>query len=639
MPAASPASLALAARLRQFDETELASIIRRRRVSPAALDDLFDLAEALLDESSVASALADLPRASLIAIAAAAQLDPDGRGMNLEVIANHLGDTPDAVRRQLAEPAHRLVVVMDEADSAGAIRVLVPSGVGTHLADTAAGLTAADSSTDGHRDGGTSTTPVRSTVDDAARRDRVAAERAFEATMRIGEVTRSLQRAPARRLSRGGLSLPDARRVAADASVPEDALADHLAVARSAGLIDETADDLIALPVTEIWRTQALVDRWAALADAWRAVMPAALHDELARRADTNNPASRAELIAWLYPAADRTVAEQLDSQLRQAELLGLIVDGHTSTIGAQLLRSGGALARRDLAPLLPPDVRQVYLQHDLTIVSPGPLAADLDERLRRLADVETAGLAGRYRLSADTVTRAIAQGESATSLLHFLTELSLTGVPQPVAYLINETAQRYGTVRVGMLAADESTALAATTGVRSDDVSLIDTLSVDATLTPLGFTRSGPHRLVSRLDPGLVLGTLLDARYPAAPEEGEHPIVPTRADRRRGRAPRMRGAAAAPTDPILEAARRLHGATSSADAAGGDAWVARQWELALRAKLPVHVIVRLPDGTERAFDLEPTGIASGRVRGRDLAADVERTLPISSITVLEVPE
>ena len=39
---------------------------------------------------------------------------------------------------------------------------------------------------------------------------------------------------------------------------------------------------------------------------------------------------------------------------------------------------------------------------------------------------------------------------------------------------------------------------------------------------------------------------------------------------------------------------------------------------------------VRLPDGSERSFDLEPTGIAAGRVRGRDKAADIERTLPVS---------
>ena len=56
----------------------------------------------------------------------------------------------------------------------------------------------------------------------------------------------------------------------------------------------------------------------------------------------------------------------------------------------------------------------------------------------------------------------------------------------------------------------------------------------------------------------------------------------------------------------------------------------------ALRAKIGLRATVRLPDGSERVFDLEPTGVGVGRVRGRDREADVERTLPVASITALE---
>ena len=77
-------------------------------------------------------------------------------------------------------------------------------------------------------------------------------------------------------------------------------------------------------------------------------------------------------------------------------------------------------------------------------------------------------------------------------------------------------------------------------------------------------------------------------------------------------------------------------GGSGAANDDGDSAWVARQWELALRGKLSLRATVRLPDGSERSFDLEPTGIAAGRVRGRDKAADIERTLPVSSITALE---
>ena len=87
--------------------------------------------------------------------------------------------------------------------------------------------------------------------------------------------------------------------------------------------------------------------------------------------------------------------------------------------------------------------------------------------------------------------------------------------------------------------------------------------------------------------------------------------------------------------DSVAAAVARIRsGSTVGID--GDSAWVARQWELALRGKLSLRATVQLPDGSQRSFDLEPTGIAAGRVRGRDKAADIERTLPVASITALE---
>jgi hypothetical protein len=46
-----------------------------------------------------------------------------------------------------------------------------------------------------------------------------------------------------------------------------------------------------------------------------------------------------------------------------------------------------------------------------------------------------------------------------------------------------------------------------------------------------------------------------------------------------------------------------------------------------------IVVAVRLPDGTEREFTIEATGLGGGRLRGLDRTVDVERTLPVSSIS------
>ncbi|QNA93201.1 MULTISPECIES: hypothetical protein [unclassified Microbacterium] len=51
-----------------------------------------------------------------------------------------------------------------------------------------------------------------------------------------------------------------------------------------------------------------------------------------------------------------------------------------------------------------------------------------------------------------------------------------------------------------------------------------------------------------------------------------------------------------------------------------------------MRAKSVLQVTVGMPDGSTRELLLEATGMGGGRLRGRDRAADVERTLPVSSI-------
>ena len=54
-----------------------------------------------------------------------------------------------------------------------------------------------------------------------------------------------------------------------------------------------------------------------------------------------------------------------------------------------------------------------------------------------------------------------------------------------------------------------------------------------------------------------------------------------------------------------------------------------------VRARSEIVVVVRMPDGSERAFTLEASGLGGGRLRGRDRAADIERTLPVSSIVTV----
>lgn len=630
MPGTSAASLALAARLRDRDDAALARLIRERGVSPAGLRDVFDLAEALLDQGTIAVALAGLSRRGLAAIAAAAQ-HPEG--VALSALATHLDRDSAALLHDLV-PAERaaLVAIGERADGGNEPALAADPAVLVWppiVAELAAWPTRGLPSPEALRD--EPPPAALGPVDDSDRRflDRGAAEKAFTTATRVTELLIALQEAPARLLAKGGLSLPESKRLAAAAGAEPDEVPLLLDLAVLAGLVDDDAGHTRPLDGVDAWRSQPVTDRWAALAGAWLDALPVELRELLADRVDARWGEGIADFVDWLYPAGGDALLRRLHHRGAQGDRLGIASEGRPSSIGAALVTRGAAAAAEVLAPLVPAEVDRVYLQHDLTIVSPGPLAGAIDERLRRVALVESAGLAGRYRVTGESVTRAIALGESAQSLLAFLGEISLTGLPQPLEYLVLETARRYGAVRVGALEHDESAVLGARTAVRSDDAVMLEAVLVDAATAPLGLRRTGAHRLVSRMDPAVVLWTLIDARYPAAPDDGALPPE-------RPRRPGSRASQPPADDAVLAAVQRLRRATATTSTESGAAWVSRQWELAVRGKLGVRATVAMPDGSARVFELEPTGIAGSRVRGRDREADVERTLPIASITALE---
>jgi len=638
MPATSAASLALAARLRELDDAALARVIRERGIAPSGLRDIFDLAEALLDAAVIDRTLAGLSRPTLAALATAAERDAP---LNVPELAALVDRAPDEVRTALLPALDALLadLVDDTVTVWPAVAEVLADWPARDLPDAAALRLAPPP-------------PVLAPVDDVDRHalDRAAADQAFGIATAAGELLRAVAGTPARLLARGGLALPEAKRLASAASCALDDIPALVDLLEGAGLLVARAGELHATAAAEAAAAGSAAARWRTLAEGWLQALPPGLTALLAERVEAPWSPALVDLIAWLHPAGGDALLERLRLRGVQAVRLGLVVEGWPSILGRTLLTAGADAAHDALTPLLPPEVEKVYLQHDLTVVSPGPLAGAVDARLRRLADVESTGLAGRYRISAESVSRAIALGETADSMLAFLNGCSLTGVPQPVQYLIEQTAKRFGAVRVRRLETVEAAELGtpgARTLVRSDDPVLLEALTVDSATATLGLRRVDAARVVSRLDPAIVLATLTDARYPAV---GEHASAAESdadgagaaragANTASGTAPAVAPAEApaeAPGDEAVRAAvARIRAATSPA-IEGDGAWVARQWQLALRGRLMLRATVRLPDGTERSFELEPTGIAAGRVRGRDRIADVERTLPVASITALE---
>lgn len=603
-------ALSLASYLSALPDDELAALIDRRNPTRSRISDFFDLSEALLDQVSIQAALAPLERpvladlarlvtdaeidvadaataARLERLAALALVEPSGSSDPAAAGAAEPPRVYDAVRERLESWPHEGLPSTSELIEAP---MPVPPGVDS---DRAADVV-----------------------------DRAAAERAFHTIGAFAELVFELDREPARELQKGGISLPDGRRLATAMSVEPGDVPHLVWLAQLAGLVSRDHLTWLATERSAEWLAVSTTERWRAVAEAWLESLPGGVRTLLAGHSQLRWGSTMHDALRWFLPAAGEALARNVARAEALGELIGVSSADTPSSAGIALVTDGAAAASEILAALLPDEVEQVYVQHDLTIVSPGPLSPAVDTRLRRFAELESRALASTFRVTSASLERAIASGETEASIREFLGTVSLTGIPQPLDYLITESATRYGLIRVR----DASSRTATRTLVHSSNTALIDAIAVDQSFTPLALGRAEGGVLASRFARDIVYWALADAKYPVAAEDPSGAIVGVQ---------RRRATTAQPVslpDQTAELVRRLRTASSTEGAGSGEAWMSRQLEAAVRARAPVVVSVAMPDGSTIDLTLEPTGVGGGRLRGRDRRSDIERTLPLRSI-------
>ncbi|MCY7287479.1 MAG: helicase-associated domain-containing protein [Cryobacterium sp.] len=616
--------LTLASRLRALDDATLRRTIDIRAVSATGVRDFFDLAEALLEPDAIQRVLARLDRPTLAVLAVSGELS-QGTDVGTDA-APSLFDLAERLSELAGSPVDVAEVAGRAAELDSLMLARLADGRFSPYAAVAAQLQSwPDQSLPTALEPASTPAPAAlASVDTTDTRftDRLAAERAFAAVSSIAELVTELAREPARELSRGGLGLPDTKRLAAVMGVELESVPAFVATANRADLIAHSDGYWNETETGEAWLLEGTARRWATLADAWHAALPPDVRGILARRPGVSWGDVLRSFVAWLYPAGGQWMDDRVTEFAEEAELIGITAHQTTSPSGAAVLAGDLEAAVATMAAALPATGGAVYLQNDLSIVSPGPLAPSIDTRLRGLADVESRELALSYRITANSVNRALAVGETAESLLEFLHTVSLTGIPQPVDYLIRESAARYGRVRVGPTDPMDSPAQAY---VQSDDAALLSTIAVDQTLASLGLVAAEGSRLTSRFPSDVVFWALSDARYPVAAEDATHEIVHLR---------RHQLARVVPVDapdPALALVEKLRAADGGEGQAAG-AWLARQIDTAIKAKQTVVVSIAMPGGVVVDYLLEPASVGGGRFRARDRRADIERTLPLSSI-------
>ncbi|MEM9714165.1 MAG: helicase-associated domain-containing protein, partial [Actinomycetota bacterium] len=253
-------------------------------------------------------------------------------------------------------------------------------------------------------------------------------------------------------------------------------------------------------------------------------------------------------------------VEQTVDWMLREAELLGLVADD-APTSAAPAAAVGDDLALDEIGRrLLPADESRIVLQSDLTAVAFGALEPRAASTLAEMADRERADGATRYRFSADSVRRALDSGWRADDLLAFLAERAVSGVPQPLDYLVHDVARRHGHLTVHAVGAV----------VVGDDPVLVTDVANHRRTRSLRLRLVAPTVLVSPFDQERVLAGLRDAGYLPV---GDGDLVRVAADEDDiERPPTPRRLALPRLDPGLgrEEADELVGLLRDIDAEGG---------------------------------------------------------------------
>jgi len=626
MTQSNGSALALASRLRALSDEQLLALLRMRDVRETGIRDFFDLADKLLDRTSIQNILSQLDRRTLHTLSVIATLGVHGTHAPADAVAAAMADAehpeiailPSTVDGRAARLAERGLIAI-EPDGLVCYDVVADVLAGWPAINLPSAAELAAPLPDGLGAPGL--------VDDA-NIDHFAAERAFSATLSTVELVTELLHEPARELSRGGLGAPDTKRLAIAAAIPQDRVPTLMVIASRAGLIGLTGGRWSPAADAAEWMIAPTPHRWGRLAAAWVAALPPDIRFTLADRDHAVWGDHFDEYITWLYPAADAKMRARVHAHVLTAEVLGIFAKHAPSHAGSALLSSGRRAAEEAIADALPAEVDKVYLQNDLTIVAPGPLAPHVDVRLRAMADVENRALASSYRVTSESINRALASGDSAKTILGFLGEISLTGIPQPLDYLVAESAARFGMLRVGTIT--EGASATVQSYIRSTDANLLATVLVDQRLLPLALRRAADGRATSRFSRDVVYWSLADARYPVAAESSNGTITVVE---RHLYAREAASAGAQKTgDPAVILVERMRRNSAVSEQESATPWLERQLELAIKSKITLVVTVSTPDGGTVDHVLEPTTLSNGRLRARDRKADIERTLPLSRI-------
>jgi hypothetical protein len=511
------------------------------------------------------------------------------------------------------------------------------------------------------------------TTTPAGAADRLATGAALEAVQQVEQLVERWSADGPGVLRGGGVGVRDARLVAIALGIDDSRAGFLVEVAASAGLLGRLDDPRAGerwapTPAFDQWLGRDVAQRWAALAAAWlatervtalvgrrddkdRPINPLAPGLERQRTPQARrmalavldavrpdavaDPEEVVARVAWERPRLGAHRDTVVRATLIEAGWLGVSGMGMLSPAGAALIADGADAAARVLAPAVPEPLRQVLLQADLTAVAPGPLERAVATSMALVADIESQGGATVYRFSGSSLRRAMDAGWPAERLHDFLRTVSRTPVPQPLTFLVDDTARRHGRLRLGL----------AGMYLRSDDPTELDAVLADPRLSGLDLRRIAPTVALTDSDETSVLESLREAGHAPLAESLDGSIH--RPTRRPTRAPGPRasrgrpgssaisaGEAAAVVDAIragdLVNDRRPTGQTTTPRAGSLDAMAALREAAQSSGSVWMSYMDQTGTLSERIVD--PVRVDAGWLTAYDHRTDVTRRFAVHRI-------
>jgi len=447
--------------------------------------------------------------------------------------------------------------------------------------------------------------------------DRDCGIQAFEAMQAVTELIFDMDQHLVREVSKGSMGLPDVKRLSAHLGKPKEYVKAIFELAKLAGLFAIADKRFHPTDLADSWIKADPSARWQTLVEAWLSLMGASGAKELALQSASSSSKVLPELVSSCFPLASSYPGSRINRLAELADVIGLSAAGFRASWFQVALGNKLAAAAKALEQRLPAQQERIIIQGDLTIIAPGPLKSSIEVALRKFADTENIGLASGYRMSALSLSNGLEEGLSEAEIRSLLEKLSDAPLPQPVDYLITETASRFGRLKISN---SETGA-----DLFSTDELLAKQIMMDSKLKALNFQKRDGF-ISSPLDSEALYHALRAASYLAVRvDETGRVIAPSSIHKSNSEITAFR----------TQVERlRAQDTQLSDEAPATD--MERKIQLALRSKSSLQVEINA-NGKLMSFLLEPIGMANGRLRARDRKADIERTLPVSAITSITI--